>query len=74
MNVWFSLAFGVLVGALVVVEVVGVQRKKRGDTITENWRMVDGWLGKRFPWGQWLLRVFTAGMLTWTLMHFAGRW
>jgi hypothetical protein len=51
-----------------------VQRKKRGDTITENWRMVDGWLGKRFPWGQWLLRVFTAGMLTWTLMHFGGKW
>jgi hypothetical protein len=71
MNPLFSVLFGVLVVALVVVEVVGVVRKQRGDTLTENWR----WLDRHLPAGlRWFLRVFTAGMLLWTALHFGGRW
>jgi hypothetical protein len=74
MNPIFAIAFLVLIGAVVVVEVIGVQRKAKGDTLTEGWRAVDRWLARVFPWGQWFLRVFTAGLLLWAALHFGGRW
>jgi len=67
MNIWFTLIFAVLIIAVVVVEVIGVQRKGDGDTITENWRWVRD---HSPPWGRWVLEVFTAGLLMWAIIHF----
>ena len=75
MNPWFLTAYLILGAALVTVELIGVHRKREdGDTITETWHSAESWLGKHFPWGQWLLRVFTVGLLLWTVLHFAGDW
>ena len=66
-----------LVGAVLLLagEVVGILRKSKGvgdeDTITEWWRKADFRLGQsRQPFIRWAYRVFTAGILIWTLLHF----
>lgn len=71
LNLYFSLAYGVLSLALVVVELVGVRRKAKGDTITENWRWVDAHLHGPL---RWFWRVFTVGFLAWVALHFGGSW
>jgi hypothetical protein len=69
-NLWFTVAF--LAGGLFLLgmELWGVSRSERGDTITENWRAANKYLAKRFPWLGWFFRIFTGGLLVWTLLHF----
>lgn len=55
---------------LFIVEMIGIARKKKGDTITEHWEWFDRYLEKTAPWARWIFRVFTAGLLTWTILHF----
>lgn len=69
MNPWFAVTFVVLLGATLVVELIGVASKKDGDTITEGWR----WVRDRLPGpGKWFFRVFTAGILVWAMLHFVA--
>jgi hypothetical protein len=65
-----SVAF--LVGALFLLgmELWGVSRSERGDTITENWRAANKYLSEHAPWFGWTFRVFTGGLLIWVLFHF----
>jgi hypothetical protein len=71
LNRKFSIVYLVLTVAIVVTEVIGVQRKGGGDTITEHWRWLDGHL---WPWAKWALRVGTVGLLGWTALHLGGKW
>jgi hypothetical protein len=71
LNPVFSILFASGFLFLLVCEIVGIIRKNPGDTITENWRYIDGHLNPILQWG-W--RILTAGLLTWTLFHFAGNW
>ena len=69
LNLTFTSIFALGFLALFVTEIVGVIRKSKGDTITENWRYVDKRLHGVQQWG-W--RVMTAGLLVWTLIHLPG--
>lgn len=70
LNLWSSVAF--LAGAifLLVIELMGAFNKRKGDTITENWRWLDAWLLKHSPVLDWFWRIFTVGILTWASFHF----
>lgn len=70
----FVVGFLILGAALLTLELVGIDRKQGGDTITEMWHWLDDRLGKKLPWLQWFLRVFTVGLLAWTALHFGGSW
>ena len=61
----FTLLFALLGGALLAVELYGVRRKGRMDTITEHWY----WLADRFPW----LNVIMALALVWMFCHLVLR-
>lgn len=68
LNVWFSAAFALFLGALLVVEIIGIRRRsKGGDTLTENWRWIEAWLPDS---AAWVFRVFTGGLLIWAVLHF----
>lgn len=67
MSVWW-VVYLALIGATVAVEVVGVVRKGKRDTITEGWRAID----KRGGAVRWGLRFVTAGLLLWAAFHFLG--
>lgn len=54
---------------LLVTEIIGIRRKRSGDTITETWRWGDHHLSGYTQWGY---RVVTAGTLAWLLLHLAG--
>lgn len=69
LNIVFSVIYGLGFLTLLVVEVIGVKRKAKGDTITENWRWIDGRLHGFLQWG-W--RILTAGLLAWILIHLPG--
>ncbi len=71
LNPWFSGLYLAGFLFLITLELIGVHRKKAGDTITENWRFLDKRLHGPLQWG-W--RVMTAGALVWTLFHFGGNW
>lgn len=69
-TIFYGLATALIVG----VEVYGVTTKRKGDTITENWKHIDT---HSPPWLKFIWRVFTAGLLMWTLLHFhdtSGSW
>jgi len=66
-SVWW-IAYLVLIVALVGVEIAGVVRKGKRDTITEGWRAID----KRGGAVRWALRFVTAGLLLWAAFHFLG--
>jgi hypothetical protein len=70
LNPVFTVAFVVLLVALVVVELIGVKRPGHGDTLTEHWRWFNAVLNERHPWAAWLFRIATAGLLVWVLLHF----
>jgi hypothetical protein len=67
----FTIIYVLLGLAIIAVELYGVFTKRSGDTITENWRFIDT---HSPPWLKFLWRVFTAGILVWALLHFAGPW
>jgi hypothetical protein len=60
----FTIAWGVIVGAGLIVEGIAIARKRKGDTASEH------------VW--WLLRrrkvywFVAAGLLLWTVLHFLG--
>lgn len=60
---FYAVAFVVIV----TVELVGVSRAGKGDTITESWRA----LRDHYPWARPLLMVGMAGFLVWALLHLA---
>lgn len=68
---WFTAGYLLLGTALVALELVGVRRKAKGDTITENWHWVESHLHGPL---RWLWRVFTVGLLAWVALHFGGSW
>jgi hypothetical protein len=70
MNLAFSAIYVLGFLVLLVTEVIGVKRKAKNDTITENWRWVDGHLHGFQQWG-W--RILTAGLLSWILIHLPGK-
>lgn len=47
----FSAAYAVGFLFLLVLELVGVHSKRKGDTITENWRYLDTHLHGPLQWG-----------------------
>lgn len=72
----FSIAYLVLGIAVIVLELVGIHRDNKHApaglaAITDNWRWLDS-----HAWGvgQWVLRVFTVGLLAWVALHFGGNW
>lgn len=67
LNPVFSIVFLFFVGGAFVVEMIGVARKPKGDTLTENWRWIEEWLPN---WAAWVFRVFTGGILVWAILHF----
>lgn len=73
LDLWFSFGYALLGAALVALELVGVRRERKGDTITENWRWVDAAL-RRHGMLRWFWRVFTVGFLGWIALHFGGSW
>lgn len=61
-EIGFTIAFVLLAIPLVALELYGVWRKEKGDTISENiW-----WLQKRF----WPFRIVVAAFCLWLLIHF----
>ena len=70
LNIGFSIVFGVCFVIAVTFELIGVKSKRKGDTITENWRFMNAWLSKRVPMAGWVWRVVTLGFLTWCILHF----
>jgi hypothetical protein len=75
-NPFFAVGYVLLGGALLALELVGVHRKAKrkgdGDTITEGYHLIEADLPGPLRWGY---RVFTAGVLVWTLLHFSrGSW
>jgi hypothetical protein len=66
-----TIFYGLTTLAVIAVELYGVLSKRNGDTITENWRFIDT---HSPPWLKFVWRVVTAGLLMWTLLHFAGPW
>lgn len=69
----FTAGYLLLGTALVALELVGVHRKGKGDTITEHWRWVDTALSTHGLL-RWLWRVLTVGLLGWIALHFGGTW
>jgi len=67
LNPVFSITFLIGLVVLVVVEIIGVRRKGKGDTLTEHWRWIESWLPDGWAW---VFRIFTGGLLVWTLLHF----
>lgn len=67
LNPIFSVIYLIGFVVLVVVEIIGIRLKGKGDTITEHWRWIEAWLSDRWAW---IFRVFTGGLLIWTLLHF----
>jgi hypothetical protein len=65
----FTAIYVLLFGALVATEIVGIRRKRKGDTITENWRYLDKHLHGFLQWG-W--RILTIGLLGWIMFHLVG--
>jgi len=70
LNPVFGIVFLVGAAILLVAEIIGVQRRGKGDTITEHWRAGDQWLRRHASWGRWAFRIATAGILVWALLHF----
>jgi hypothetical protein len=66
----FSIIYAILFAGLLGTEIVGVRRKAKDDTITENWRKIDKNLNGVY---RWFWRVLTAGMLGWILIHLPGK-
>lgn len=73
LNLWFSATYAVIFLAGITVELIGVFRRGKGDTITENWRWIDKWLAYHSPIIDWFWRVFSAGALVWILLHLLPR-
>jgi hypothetical protein len=71
LNLIFSALYAIGFLFLLVLEIIGVRSKSKGDTITENWRYLDTKLHGPLQWG-W--RVMTSGILVWILFHFGGSW
>jgi hypothetical protein len=69
LNPVFSIVFLTGAALLTGFEVWGVTRKAKGDTITEHWRWAHRWLTERFSWFGWGFRIWTGGLLVWTLLH-----
>lgn len=58
----FTLIFAAFAIPLIAVELYGVWRQKRGDTISENvW-----WVLRRWP----VLKYFVGAFLIWLFVHF----
>lgn len=79
MNQTFAILYVVEILALLLTEIAGVIRRNKhaedGDTITEGWHWIDRWLGRGVSVAQWFWRVFTVGMLGWTILHWkTGNW
>lgn len=72
MNLAFSAIFGGCFLVAIVFELIGVANKKKGDTITENWRFINAWLSLKVPAAGWIWRVLTLGLLAWTALHFGA--
>ena len=70
LNPFFSIAFLVGFAFLLVLEVWGIRRRGKGDTITELWRAADAWLKARTVAGRFAFSVATAGLPVWALLHF----
>lgn len=70
LNIAFSIAYGVIFVVAVTLELIGVASKRKGDTITENWRAINKALSKKAGAAGWLFRVFTFGFLLWCILHF----
>ena len=60
---WFTIIYGVLGALIIGVELYGVVKKRRGDTISEHY----WWVQKRAPW----VRIFLLGFLIWLAVHLA---
>ena len=61
-DVAFTIIFAALAIPLTVVELYGVARRQRGDTISENvW-----WVQRRWPWARYVI----GGFLIWLFAHF----
>lgn len=73
LNPIFSILFLLALLIFVVAEIVGIVRPEAGDTFTEHWRWLNQALKDKGMAGQWLawgFRIFTGGLLVWTLLHF----
>ena len=63
----WAVFYAIALVVVLTVELVGVHRAGKGDTITESWRAVrDHW-----PWAKPVLTVFMAGFMAWALLHLA---
>ena len=63
---WLLLWSVILIGA-VVLELYGVWRQEKGDTITETVRT---WISLiPFAWGRWLAKIVLTGVASWLVLH-----
>lgn len=61
-NIVWTVIYLVLAVPLIIIELIGVYRRQKGDTISENvW-----WIQKKF----WPIKIVISGFLIWLLVHF----
>lgn len=63
---WLILWSVIIIG-VAALEIYGVYRKQRDDTITETVRT---WISLiPFAWGRWLAKIVLSGIAAWLVLH-----
>lgn len=66
----FLILWLIIFAAVLALELYGVKRKEKMDTITETYRWIRDNLTKRSKAAGFIFSLLISGLLMWTILHF----